>query len=481
MLKNGMIRRWVFGNLALIGIALIITEFIFMYITQQNYYENTAQNMESYAATIYSQLEIYQGETTEETATVRSLALREMVEGFPEKDRFEFMLLNSYGEVISTSSGTDASSIVTLEDFELAQEFGDSYTVYRTSSNEKVLSLCLILPYSADDVYALRFVTSLTLVDEELLTILGVSLILLAVVFLIAILSGTYFIRAIVTPLRQIETAASAIAKGDLSVRLPQTDNKKDEVNRLRASINYMARKLNETDQMKNEFISSVSHELRTPLTSIKGWLETIQNIDPSDENYRKGLYIIDTETDRLYDMVEELLDFSRLQNGSFKVKHQLIDLVAELTDVVIFFEARIAQEGLKIVYEEPELPIAIFADPSRLRQVFVNIFDNAIKYSVPGGKITVNIWQGKTKAFIEVLDQGKGIAPEELQQVKTKFFKGKNAVRGSGIGLALVEEIMTALDGTIDISSTLGKGTVVTLGLPLHENKKTNTNKENI
>ena len=104
------------------------------------------------------------------------------------------------------------------------------------------------------------------------------------------------------------------------------------------------------------------------------------------------------------------------------------------------------------------------------LRQVFINILDNAIKYSAPGGRITVKIWQGEYKAFIEIIDQGRGIPPEDLENVKTKFYKGSNSVRGSGIGLALVDSIMTALDGTMDLKSTLGRGTVVTLGLPIYK-----------
>jgi len=257
----------------------------------------------------------------------------------------------------------------------------------------------------------------------------------------------------------------------DLDVRLPVTGDERDEVDRLRGTINQMAEGLEETEKMKNEFISSVSHELRTPLTSIRGWVETLRTLDdPTDENYRKGLEIINNETARLYNMVEELLDFSRLQNGRLKMECRPLDLVAELTDAVLFCEARIQREGLLLAYAEPEEMIPVYADPDRLRQVFINILDNAIKYSAPGGRITVKIWQGEYKAFIEIIDQGRGIPPEDLENVKTKFYKGSNSVRGSGIGLALVDSIMTALDGTMDLKSTLGRGTVVTLGLPIYK-----------
>jgi signal transduction histidine kinase len=96
-------------------------------------------------------------------------------------------------------------------------------------------------------------------------------------------------------------------------------------------------------------------------------------------------------------------------------------------------------------------------------------VLDNAIKYSAVGERITVKLWAGERKAFVEILDQGRGIPPEDLENVKVKFFKSRNSVRGSGIGLALVDSIMTALDGTLDITSTLGRGTVITLGLPLY------------
>ena len=143
-----------------------------------------------------------------------------------------------------------------------------------------------------------------------------------------------------------------------------------------------MAEGLEETEKMKNEFISSVSHELRTPLTSIRGWVETLRTLDdPADENYRKGLEIINNETGRLYNMVEELLDFSRLQNGRIRMDCRPLDLVAELTDAVLFCEARIQREGLVLSYTEPEEMIPVYADPDRLRQVFINIMDNAIKY----------------------------------------------------------------------------------------------------
>ena len=471
-MRSGITHRWLRGSLFLTVLLVLLVESMFVYNFSRSYYNSVQQTMMRRFSSINGQLKMYTGDTAQKTAANRSVALRRMVEQFADKDKYEFMLLDGYGGVIASSSGTGADGIVVQDDFNKAQDAPDGVgvAIYRTASGETVMAVCSLVPYAAEDVAAMRLVTSLTLVQAQLKSVFIVSLIVVVAILGFTVASGLYFVRGIVVPLGQVERIAASIARGELDVRLPVTGDERDEVDRLRGTINQMAEGLEETEKMKNEFISSVSHELRTPLTSIRGWVETLRTLDdPTDENYRKGLEIINNETARLYNMVEELLDFSRLQNGRLKMECRPLDLVAELTDAVLFCEARIQREGLLLAYSEPEEMIPVYADPDRLRQVFINILDNAIKYSAPGGRITVKLWAGEYKAFVEILDQGRGIPPEDLENVKTKFYKGSNAVRGSGIGLALVDSIMTALDGTLDIKSTLGRGTVVTLGLPLY------------
>ena len=472
-MRSGITRRWLRGSLFLTVLLVLLVESMFVYNFGRSYYNSVQQTMMRRFSSINGQLKMYTGDTAQKTAANRSVALRRMVEQFADKDKYEFMLLDGYGGVIASSSGTGADGIVVQDDFNKAQDAPDGVgvAIYRTASGETVMAVCSLVPYAAEDVAAMRLVTSLTLVQAQLKSVFIVSLIVVAAILGFTVASGLYFVRGIVVPLGQVERIAASIARGELDVRLPVTGDERDEVDRLRGTINQMAEGLEETEKMKNEFISSVSHELRTPLTSIRGWVETLRTLDdPTDENYRKGLEIINNETARLYNMVEELLDFSRLQNGRLKMECHPLDLVAELTDAVLFCEARIQREGLLLAYTEPEEMIPVYADPDRLRQVFINILDNAIKYSAPGGRITVKIWQGEYKAFIEIIDQGRGIPPEDLENVKTRFYKGSNSVRGSGIGLALVDSIMTALDGTMDLKSTLGRGTVVTLGLPIYK-----------
>lgn len=465
-------RRWIKGSLLITVLILAVAEGLFLYNAYHDIYGGVEQAMQNRFSTFEGRLQATgTAGDSQVTSESRSQALRRTVEQFEEKDKFEFMLLDSAGVVLATSSGTKNPNLLAVgQDFyeAVTGTTGTGSVIFRTSDGERVMAVTCLVPYAAGSVAAMRLVTSLTLVDRQWNQMVAISLGVVLAVLGFTLWSGLFFIRSIVRPLGQVEAIANRIAHGDLKTRLPDT-RYDDEIGRLCRTINRMAEDLTKTEQMKNDFISSVSHELRTPLTSIKGWVETIENIhDPEDENYRKGLSIIRSETDRLYDMVEELLDFSRLQSG-MKFNCEVLDFVAEATDAALFVEARIHQEGLELAYEEPPDPYPVWADPARLRQVFVNILDNAIKYSPPGGTIFLTLSRTADTVTASVRDQGRGIAPEDLQNVKLKFFKAKNSVRGSGIGLAVVDEIVTQLGGTTDITSTLGQGTTVSVTLPIY------------
>jgi signal transduction histidine kinase len=227
-----------------------------------------------------------------------------------------------------------------------------------------------------------------------------------------------------------------------------------------------MANELSNTEAMKNEFISSVSHELRTPLTAIKGWAETI-SLEDNPEMMKKGMGVILNETDRLYRMVEELLDFSRMQSGHFTLQRNNMDILAELEDALLIYSEKARREKMRIVYNEPEMLPVIYGDKNRIRQVFINIIDNAIKYSSAGGVITVEAKSYGGNVEVSVSDTGCGIKAEDLPKIKTKFFKANHTRRGSGIGLAVADEIMTMHGGNLIVDSKEGVGTTVTIILP--------------
>ena len=235
-----------------------------------------------------------------------------------------------------------------------------------------------------------------------------------------------------------------------------------------------MAEEISTTDKMKNDFISTISHELRTPLTSIKGWGETLTfgANDSFDDVTRKGLEVIVKEAGRLEGFVEELLDFSRLQSGRMNLKLAKTDVFAELDETVFTFCERAMREGIEVKYSIPDVPAVADADANRLKQVFMNILDNALKYSRSPSKIFVKAQfiklEGSDFISIAIADQGCGISKEDLPHVKDKFYKANVSVRGSGIGLAVTNEIINLHKGKLEIDSEEGKGTLVVICLPV-------------
>ena len=266
-MRSGITRRWLRGNLLITVLVVLLAEAMFLYSYTRSYYGSVQQIMYRRFSSVTGQLKMYTGDTAQSAAASRSLALRRMVEQFADKDKYEFMLLDSYGGVIASSSGTDAEGIVSSKDFEQALNGPDGLgvAVYRTQSGEVVMAACSLVPYDAEDVAALRLVTSLALVERQVKNAIIISVFLAVAILLFTIMSGLYFVRGIVVPLGQVERTAAGIARGELDVRLPLTGDPHDEVDRLRGTINQMAEGLEETEKMKNEFISSVSHRRELP------------------------------------------------------------------------------------------------------------------------------------------------------------------------------------------------------------------------
>ena len=201
-------------------------------------------------------------------------------------------------------------------------------------------------------------------------------------------------------------------------------------------------------------------------MTAIQGWAETLC-LDIDAETMQKGMHVIVNETERLSRMVEELLDFSRMQSGRLTVQPEPMDILAELGDAVLIYMEKAKREHIRIIYQEPEMLPFVYGDKNRIRQVFINVIDNALKYSNPGGLVTVSAEAVAEQIQVRISDNGVGISAADLPKVKTKFFKANHTRRGSGIGLAVANEIIAMHHGKLDIQSELGKGTTVIITLP--------------
>ena len=278
-----------------------------------------------------------------------------------------------------------------------------------------------------------------------------------------------YFIKSIVRPIRDVSNTARKIASGELSSQIDY--NKNDEIGELCDTINYMANELQQAEALKNDFISSVSHELRTPLTAIRGWGETAKlSLGTDDALVSRGLDVVLSEAERLSSLVEELLDFSRMQNGRLTVNTMPSDISELLTSAVDMYVELARQQGIEVSFTPPAESSIVMGDRDRLKQVFINIIDNAVKYTEKGGLVLVVQNREEGCVRIQIKDTGVGIPAQDLDRVKEKFFKSNKTVRGSGIGLAVADEIIKQHKGLLFVESTEGVGTTVTIVLPLFE-----------
>ncbi len=394
-----------------------------------------------------------------------SAEVRNTVESFAEKDKMELMAINRRGNIVITSSGFSPDADTYMPDYETSKDEGTGYTIFTQASGEKVMAVTYSIESLNSEYGAVRAVVSLTEVDSQIKAFAIIVTVVCLVIILMIVLSGIYFVSSIVKPIQEISLATGKFAKGDFSNRI-QNDSQ-DEIGDLCIAINHMADELSKADEMKNEFISSVSHELRTPLTAIKGWAETLA-LDHDPKTMNKGIRVIINETERLSQMVEELLDFSRMQNGRFTMQKDKMDILAELEDAILIYGEKAKRDNITLNYNAPQMLPLINGDKNRLRQVFINIIDNAIKYSNP--KCTVNVEASEVDGSIQIVveDNGCGIKATDLPRVKTKFFKANHTRRGSGIGLAVADEIVTMHGGTLEVQSQENVGTTVIITLPI-------------
>ena len=333
-------------------------------------------------------------------------------------------------------------------------------------TGSRVMAASSPLIFQDEVIGALRYVTPTKAVDQQIAFVAFICFAVLLVVIAAVIISNNYFIRTIMVPVNEITEKARRIANGSYGVQI-QT-RYADEIGELAHTINELSVKISQNEKMQAEFISQLSHELRTPLTVINGWSETLLADENMDEDTRQGMKIISREASRLTEMVIDLLDFTRMQDGRMTLTVEQTDLRAEFEDTVFMYGSRLAQEGITLEYLDDDTDIPeISCDPKRLRQVFLNLLDNAAKHGGAGKRIEAAISYEDEHVVIRIRDFGPGIPEDEIPLVTKKFYKGSSSARGTGIGLAVCDEIVQMHNGTLTLENAEGGGTLVIVRIP--------------
>ena len=475
----GLRRRWMTSSLLPVITILVLISALVSIGLGSAYYSNARSALEAKAAAGAEYFNTYAMTSYEEYYHSATL----YANSFEDSDRIELQFLNSNGAVdVSTRSMMIGSAPGTQDVYDaLSSGVISSYLGRDNATGERIIAASGLLKFQGEVVGIIRLVTSAHNLDSQvLLTVMIILAIMLAVSFVVVI-SSLLLINNVVAPVSAVSEAAKQISGGSYGFCIP--NRYADEMGELVDNINDMSVKIGQNEKLQQEFISSVSHELRTPLTAINGWAETLlADVGESEEEeaQRRGLSIIVKESSRLTKMVEELLDFSKIADGRFTLDMEPMDLQAEFEDTVYTYHQIFKQEGITLLYTAgDEYDEIISADPVRLKQVFCNVLDNAAKHGGSGKRIVTRLNRSRGHYIITVRDFGPGIPEVDLPHVKEKFYKGGSKARGSGIGLAVCDEIIRLHDGTFSIDNAKGGGAIVTIKLPIRHVRRENSQKK--
>ena len=441
----------------------VITLEVFLTVSIEKYYYKNTESL--LTKQIKGSVDFY-------NSYFSSSSLKENVENnadvFWKNTTAEVQIIDNSGMMLMDSVGNFKEKPIKDDDVTKALQ-GELGTFIKKDKDTKENFMCVSYPLKSSNKIegALRFVTSLSEVDAVIHKIIFLFLGVGALVIVISGVSSIFIANTIVEPLEEVTSLAKKFASGNFNERLQKRRN--DEIGELSDTFNFMAKEIQKSQKLKNEFIASVSHELRTPLTSIKGWATTIRSGSLEDkEEILVGLTIIEKESDRLTGMVEELLDFSKFISGKAPLKKEYVKIQSIIAYIEKQFMPKSIRHNINFTCKIQEDLSPVFADEKRVNQVIINILDNAFNFTKEGGNVTLKACIVGNNICIIVKDNGIGISPTDLPKVTERFFKGRTSMSQNGIGLSLCKEIIEMHNGKLEITSEYGRGTEVKIFLPL-------------
>ena len=469
MIKNsGLHRRWLLNTVAVIstlGLVCVLAVTTFFATCRYSDLQEDLLRQAKNTAMFFAKYPAVDFDTHYQACIDYAAAYED-----PNGTQLQFV--DNNGQLITSSPGENAGLSVSTAEIQrsVSTRGVESFMGTDPLSGERIIAAFVPVIYTNGEVIGvLRYVTTTRNMDRQITMVALVSLAALAVVVTVMYITSNIYIRSILGPVSQITEKAKRIAGGSYGI---QIEGKfRDEIGDLADTINEMSAQINQNEKVQTEFISNLSHELRTPLTVINGWSETLLASDQLDPETRRGMRIIHRETRRLTEMVVELLDFTKIQDGRMTLNIEEADIRGEFEDTVYMYGNRLIQDGITLNYLDndediPEIP----CDAKRLRQVFLNILDNAAKHGADSKQIDASIHEVEGRVVVCIRDYGPGIPEDEIPLVKKKFYKGSSKARGSGIGLAVCDEIVQMHGGTLTLENAQGGGTLVTVSLPISQ-----------
>ena len=456
---KGIRGRLALSFMVVILVSVVVLEMLLIYTVKQNYYGSLKGNLTNQvkiSADMYSKY--YSDSSLEDNILYN-------VDAFWNQSDARVEIIDRDGNIIMDSQGAIPGREEPALDIQdaLNDKTGEWIGVL---GGRKVMAVAYPLKSNGQIVGALRMIASTDSIDQDIESTTRIFIIIGLFVVLAAFLLSIILANTILVPLKDVTSAAEGMAAGDFQIKCRK--RRDDEIGKLADTLNYMSDEIIKREILKNDFISSVSHELRTPLTSIKGWAITLQSEKlQQKETLHDGLGIIEKESERLSLMVEELLDFSKFISGRITLEYKPVDLPDLLNHIRKQLAPRAERKNIDFTISYPDGLPEFFSDANRLKQLFINVLDNAFNFTDTGGFVRFQAEAKEDEFIFTIYDSGCGISEEELPLVKEKFYKGKSSDAQNGIGLSICEEIVTLMGGRLEIHSELNVGTTVVIMLP--------------
>lgn len=311
--------------------------------------------------------------------------------------------------------------------------------------------------------------------EEQTMLLAGIRSLGLASItaVIVIIVASALYTRRSLQPLRQISQLADTISADDLGEARLHLDHAPSEVRELAKTCNMMLDRLSDAWEQQRRLVSNVSHELRTPLTIVHGYLQSLMRRSTNlTEPQQEALSIASSEAERTISLLQDLLDLARAGSGHLHLHWERVvlnDLVAE----VAVMARQFSNHAVEVI--KPPLSIAVRADRNRLKQVLLNLLDNAVKYSKPQSPVVVVLEQQREKAVIQVRDCGAGIALQHQSRIFEPFYRvdeARTRSGGSGLGLSIVKTLVEGMNSTISVRSKPGEGSIFTIMIPMQSAK---------
>ena len=465
---TGLRRRWLINTLCVVLPLAIVCVFAVTASFAAYYYSGMESDLRYRARTTTD----FFGENMNVDYNAYYQSCVRYAQTYEDRNSIELQFINAQGRLVASSYGPWAGDAPSTSEIREAMDTRTlrAFVGKDENTGEHIMAVSSPMVYSNGEVIGvLRFVTSTRVMHMQIAFIAMIALAFFTIFVLIIVLLTNYYIHTVLVPVTDITEKAQRIATGSYGIQITAKYN--DEIGVLADTINEMSNKISQNEKVQTDFISSLSHELRTPLTAITGWTETLLSGENVDSETRRGMDIILRESKRLTEMVLGLLEFSRIEGDRMTLNMEMADIRAEFEDTVFMYGSRLRQQGIKLNYIDNDQDIPeISCDTKRLRQVFLNILDNAAKHGGEGRVIDASITSTGKEVIIAIRDYGPGIPEDELPLVKKKFYKGSSKARGTGIGLAVCDEIVTMHNGSLDLTNADGGGTRVFVSLPLEQ-----------